>query len=43
MSSPATIERVLRSHGSGEYFAGLVNRPAPHAFRRTPDWCITPR
>lgn len=37
MSSPATIERVLRSHDSGEYFARLVNRPAPHAFRRTPE------
>jgi glycosyltransferase involved in cell wall biosynthesis len=37
MSSPATIERVLCSHDSGEYFARLVNRPAPHAFRRTPE------
>ncbi|MEO8256214.1 MAG: glycosyltransferase [Acidobacteriota bacterium] len=37
MSSPATIERVLRSHDSGEYFAGLVNHPAPHAWRRNPE------
>ena len=37
MSSPATIERVLRSHDSGEYFASLVNQPAPHPLRRTPE------
>ena len=37
MSSPATIEHVLRSHDSGEYFARLANQPAPHAWRRTPE------
>jgi glycosyltransferase involved in cell wall biosynthesis len=37
MSSPATIERVLSRHAGGEYFAGLVNRPAPHAWRRPPE------
>ena len=37
MSSPATIERVLRRHDSGEYFARLVNQPAPHAWRRPPE------
>ena len=37
MSSPATIERVLRSHDSGEYFTRLVNQPAPHALRRAPE------
>jgi glycosyltransferase involved in cell wall biosynthesis len=37
MSSPATIERVLRSHDSGQYFARLVNQPAPHAWRRAPE------
>jgi glycosyltransferase involved in cell wall biosynthesis len=37
MSSPETIERVLRRYDSGEYFARLVNRPAPHAWRRRPE------
>jgi glycosyltransferase involved in cell wall biosynthesis len=37
MSSPSTIERVLRSHDSGEYFSRLVNHPAPHRLRRTPE------
>ena len=37
MSSPATIERVLRSHDSGEYFARLANHPVPHGWRRTPE------
>jgi hypothetical protein len=37
MSSPATIEHVLRSHESGEYFARLAHHPAPHAWRQTPE------
>jgi glycosyltransferase involved in cell wall biosynthesis len=37
MSSPATIERVLRRHASGEYFDRLVNQPAPHPWRRPPE------
>jgi GT2 family glycosyltransferase len=37
MSSPATIDRVLGSYDSGEYFARLVNQPAPHRLRQTPE------
>jgi glycosyltransferase involved in cell wall biosynthesis len=37
MSSPATIARLLRNHDNGEYFARLVNQPAPHALRRAPE------
>ena len=37
MSSPTTFECVLRSHANGENFARLVNHPAPHARRQTPE------
>jgi glycosyltransferase involved in cell wall biosynthesis len=33
MSSPSTIDTVLRRTESGEYFSRLVNRPAPHRLR----------
>lgn len=36
MSSPDTIDRLLRDHANGAYFARLVNRPSPHPFRETP-------
>lgn len=36
MSSRATIDRFLRDVASGEYFAGLVNRPTPHHLRVAP-------
>ena len=37
MSSPSTIDTLLRSHDSGEYFARLVNRPAAHRLRVRPE------
>jgi hypothetical protein len=37
MSSLPTIERFLRDHESGAYFERLVNRPAPHPRRTTPE------
>jgi hypothetical protein len=37
MSSPSTIDRFLRDHRDGAYFARLVNQPSPHWLRRTPD------
>jgi glycosyltransferase involved in cell wall biosynthesis len=37
MSSPATIDRFLRDHADGTYFARLVNLPSPHRLRRTPE------
>jgi glycosyltransferase involved in cell wall biosynthesis len=37
MSSRSTIDKLLRSHNSGEYFSRLVNHPAPHRLRRTPE------
>ena len=36
MSSQSTIETLLRSHDSGEYFSRLVNHPTPHPLRQTP-------
>jgi GT2 family glycosyltransferase len=36
MSSPSTIDRFLRDHADGRYFARLANAPAPHAQRETP-------
>ncbi len=37
MSSLPAIERFLRDHESGAYFERLVNRPAPHPRRTTPE------
>src|SRR5476651_2424633 len=37
MSTLSTIDRVLRAHADGSYFARLVNAPAPHPLRRTPE------
>jgi GT2 family glycosyltransferase len=37
MSSPSTIERILCSHDSGEYFSRLVNHPAAHRLRERPE------
>jgi len=37
MSSPSTIDRVLHAHENGEYFSHLINHPAPHRRRKTPE------
>lgn len=37
MSSPSTIDRVLQSYEEGKYFSRLVNHPAPHPLRTTPE------
>jgi hypothetical protein len=37
MSSPSTIDTLLRSHDSGEYFSRLVNHPAAHRLRARPE------
>jgi glycosyltransferase involved in cell wall biosynthesis len=37
MSSPSTIDTLLRSHDSGEYFLRLVNHPAAHRLRERPE------
>jgi hypothetical protein len=36
MSSPSTIDRLLRDHDDGSYFARLVNAPSPHLLRKPP-------
>ena len=36
MSSPSAIHQLLRAHETGEYFARLVNHPAPHPLRQAP-------
>jgi glycosyltransferase involved in cell wall biosynthesis len=37
MSSPSTIDTLLSSHDSGEYFSRLVNHPAAHRLRERPE------
>ncbi len=37
MSSPSTIDALLRDYGSGAYFARLINQPVPHRFRKAPE------
>jgi glycosyltransferase involved in cell wall biosynthesis len=37
MSSPSTIDTLLGSHDSGEYFSRLVNHPAAHRLRVRPE------
>ena len=37
MSSPSTIEALLGSYESGDYFRRLVNRPEPHGLRKMPE------
>src|ERR1700676_3422033 len=37
MSSPSTIDTILSSHDSGEYFSRLVNHPAGHRLRQKPE------
>ena len=36
MSSPSSIDALLRRYESGEYFSRLINHPAPHRLRQAP-------
>src|SRR5947207_14415364 len=36
MSSPSSIDALLRRYQSGDYFSRLINHPAPHRLRQAP-------